>query len=102
MTDADNITALLQGLHERLTAQEVALQLFAQHLKEMAPEDAQRVATSMANIASTNKIEASDQVKAYLEHLSKLLTQVGFPVIGLDGSMPMDPSLWSDAFRPRR
>lgn len=88
-----------QALHQRLTAVEVAQQLFAVHLRELEPDAAKRVAVALENLATSNKLDADAHVKAYLGHLARLLSAMGYPIVGLN-KPPLDagPATWLKAF----
>ncbi len=92
-------SAVWQVLHQRLTAVEVAQQLFAVHLRELEPEAAKRVAVALENLATSNKLDADVHTKAYLGHLARLLSAMGYPIVGLNKPPhEADPATWLRAF----
>lgn len=74
----------LHQLHQRLAAVEVAQQLLAVQLRELQPDVAKRMAVALENLAASNKLAADPHVKTYLGHLARLLSAMGYPIIGLN------------------
>ena len=45
---------------------------------------AKRMAVALENLAASNKLAADPHVKTYLGHLARLLSAMGYPIIGLN------------------
>lgn len=89
----------LHQLHQRLAAVEVAQQLLAVQLRELEPDVAKRVAVALENLAASNKLAADPHVKTYLGHLARLLSAMGYPIIGLNRpAADADPTAWLKAY----
>ncbi len=90
---------LLHQLHQRVAAVEVAQQLLAVQLRELQPEAAKRVAVALENLAASNKLAADPHVKTYLGHLARLLSAMGYPIIGLNRpAQDADAEAWLKAY----
>ncbi|TAA45218.1 MULTISPECIES: hypothetical protein [Corallincola] len=97
MSDLD-LQHELNAVHKRLTAIEVAQQLMANQLKELAPDSAKRLASALENVAFTDKMLVDEHVRGHLKHLAHMLNSQFTPPISGIGE-PLSTTLPSEGLK---
>ncbi|GAB1269520.1 hypothetical protein NBRC116493_27730 [Aurantivibrio infirmus] len=91
------VAKAISALNDEIRATQVAQQLFAIQISQMAPEHAEALANTMVNIATSDAVKSSEISKHHLLNVSELLKgNIDTPIIGLNkpDKDPKDPLHW--------